>query len=66
MAYTLRLAESRDLDAFARAERVLGHHFFNFGLLEFGAVLEKNSRRRSTGKKERQNETRKSATARSS
>ena len=55
MAHALTLAESRNLDVFTRAERVLGQHFFNFGLLEFRAVLERNSRRGGTGKKDRQN-----------
>lgn len=50
MAYALTLAEGRNLDVFARAERVLGQHLFIFGLLEFRAVLERNPRR-GTGKK---------------
>jgi hypothetical protein len=44
MAHALPLAESRNLDVFARAERVLGQHLFYFGLLEFCAVLERNPR----------------------
>ena len=34
MAHALTLAEGRNLDVFARAERVLGQHLFIFGLLE--------------------------------
>ena len=52
MAHALSLAEGRDLDVFADAERVLGQYFFDFGLFEFCAVLEGNSRRRGTGEGE--------------
>ena len=66
MAHALTLAEGRNLDVFARAERVLGQHLFNLGLLEFRAILERNSRRGGTDKKARQNKKPETAAAKSS
>ena len=65
MAYALTLAKGRNLDVFARAKRVLGQYFCNFGLLEFRAVLERKSRRGGTGKQDRQSTKPESAAARS-
>jgi hypothetical protein len=63
MACVLTLTKGRNFDVFARAERVLSHYFCYFGLLEFRAVLERNSRRRSAGKNRQQNEKRDSVPA---
>jgi hypothetical protein len=65
MAYALTLAKSRNLDVLTRPKRVLRQHFCNFGLLEFRAVLERNSRRGGTGKKDGQSTKPKSAAAKS-